>query len=587
MSEVRKTPAVRYLLPLGAVLLVLGLYSNAMRNHFIMDDQPIIVENDDVMTKRGLVDLWTHPVHVDRAVDVGHYRPLAVATFNLNAYVSEYQLNVKRFRFVNVVLLGLLGWLTAWWFGRFVEHPGAGWLAVLLLLVHPANAELVNHITARADTMAMLGVVGFLLSQRRAMLEDGWTPMVSLAAVGFALLAFGSKETGLLLIPAAAAQTWLAWARNHKEPIPHLSRVTLQSVLWLVLPVSLYVAARYAALHGLAVPLRVDSDIDGNPVAALGLDERLPVAAALAWFYFRQVIWPSTAYGHTPDAPPTWAHTEPYLGLMVLLAGVCALIWAVRRKHWLLVPLVIAAGHYVLVCQLLTPIGTYAANRLTLPFLLLAAALVTAWLDRRTYGSTRRRAVAVLPVSILAAALAFTVYTTNPDWYATVQRRAIDAELQPMSLRAQYHFAVALTQKPNVTDEDQRNARHMLESIAATPLGQDSPGVAYELGMIHLRLRELTEAEQCLEHTLKLRDDHLPAHLALADLHMDRLQLDTAADHLTTASMLVEKDPLLHTHVGDLLKLRRRLEQLREDEQRFPKPDNPLDVTASRQSAAD
>jgi len=567
MSEPRKSPAVRYLLPIGAFVLAIALYQNTRGNQFILDDEAIIVANPDLTTKAGLLELWTDPYHPRRAAEQFNYRPITILSFNLNAFLSEYRepLNFWRYRFVNIVLLGLLGWLTAWWFGRYVDHPVAGWLAVLLLIAHPTNMELINHIVGRADLLAMVGVIGFALSHRRALLEGQWDPPVALAAFVFAVAAFGAKETGFVLVPLVLAQAWLGGARRYKDDLNHVRKVNGMAVAIFALPMFAYLVGRVNALGALFGTPGVSADLDGNPLAAMTFAERLPAALALAWHYFSQLFAWSTAYNQVPAHIPTWASIETYLGIAVLLVALVAMVQAVRKRHWNLLPLVIAGSHFVLVSNLVVPTGVYAAHRLMLPFTLAAASIIASWLDRMTSVSTRRRAVAVLPVAAIGAYMAFVVFANNGYWANTVARRGHDSELQPMNPVARYHFGVALANKNNVTAEDWTNARNTLIGTAESFVDEPSAVLHHQIGVISARLRDDAMASEHLRRALQINPQLIEAHLALADLMLDRHNMQGAEQHINTATELLAGRRGLSDAIRTLLQLQHRLDRLRLD----------------------
>ena len=193
-------------LPAAAVVLAAFLlYLNALPNPFLLDDHDAIATNPDVVQPARLGRLWVDDYWAGRGDDPNLYRPLTILSYRLNAAASG--LSPEAFRLVNVLLLGLLGAGVLAWCRRWVGAAPATF-AGLVVVAHPAAAETINIIVGRADLLAMLGVVAFLLVQQRAA-DRGWTLPL---CVGGALAALAARA-------ASAAGAWPS-PRRPREASP-------------------------------------------------------------------------------------------------------------------------------------------------------------------------------------------------------------------------------------------------------------------------------------------------------------------------------------------------------------------------------
>lgn len=520
---------VRLLLPLAVTALVALLYVNSLSIPFILDAPKAILNHPDVVQADGLWRLWTHDYWAGQSPNPVLYRPLTVLSYHLNAQLWGFA--PLGFRIVNMLLLAGLGCLSAMWIARYTRRTVA-WLAGLLLVAHPANAEIINHIVGRADLLWLIGVVGFLYTQRRAIEQERWYWWRMLVGLLFVLLAVGAKESGLIVLPAALLQPWVIKRSKNTPPQPVSRSIRLVSAVLILLPAALFVAARALALRAaVAVPSRL-TDMTANPLQDASLSERLAGAFSIAWFYVRQTVWPDTSFLHTPAIAPGWGSAATLLGILMLLAGLLALGQALRHRHWLSLPLLMALGQYALVNNLLLPSGTYAANRFTLPFILLAVCATAAWFNRLTQGSTRRRAVAVIPCGMALILMASVVAQGNPHWANDVIRYNVDLQNQPDNPTAMYELGNALINADRATE-----AIPLLSAVVA--MRPDSLQARYKLGRAFLQSGNLEEAAAQYERVIDRYPDDWRAHLTLTDVCLQRRDLGGAEQHLRAAETLV------------------------------------------------
>jgi len=67
----------------------------------------------------------------------------------------------------------------------------------------------IHHVVGRADLLADARHRGVPVGAVQAIRSERWSAAKIFGALVFAAIAMGSKETGLLVVPAAAAQAWL------------------------------------------------------------------------------------------------------------------------------------------------------------------------------------------------------------------------------------------------------------------------------------------------------------------------------------------------------------------------------------------
>ena len=188
-------------LVLGAVVLV--SYLPTLSGRFILDDNPLIKNNDFLKEKHSIVSYFaqedgvTDPRNTPDSYHTGYYRPLTSLSFRLDHIL--WGTNPIGFRTTNLILHALTCLLLFQSLRLFVQNRQIAFWIVLLFALHPVNTETVAWASARNNILATLFVLlSFFLYVR------GWEERkhvcLTLSALSFAL-AVASKEFGLLTLP--------------------------------------------------------------------------------------------------------------------------------------------------------------------------------------------------------------------------------------------------------------------------------------------------------------------------------------------------------------------------------------------------
>lgn len=526
----RRTTLLRVYLPGAMVLVSVCLYIGALRNPFMTDDVPVILTQPRVLSPAGLLELWTGGSGTGGEAGgetETTFRPVTTLTYNLNAAATGYNPWPPAFRIVNIVLLGVVAWLAARWMSFFV-HPAAAWIAALLFLVHPGNGEAINHISGRAELLALAGVIGFCILQRRAVQEGGWSCRGAIGALLYAGLALGSAETGLVLVPLAFVQLLIpplgdTLAPTQADPGDNVivteprpatcrsAKVAVLSVVLMGVALGVYVAMRSAQVGWSGPTVAPARDLTQSPLVSMTLTQRLPAIASLAWTYLTQVVVPDCSFNRIPTAMPTWADTQAWLGAGTLGAGVLALGATILRRHWLCLALGLALAQFVVIGHVLMPAEVYAANRLGMALTLAATMVLALVVNGLTIHSTRQRATAVGLALMAAAAAAWPILLVN-DHCSTVERQRLrDLSDQPGNPVALFLYGEALFargQWSQALSFYEQALDHRPQSVQ----------LRHKLAAAHTMLGNSPEAARQYEEILRLNPDDARATHALGEL---------------------------------------------------------------------
>jgi tetratricopeptide (TPR) repeat protein len=252
--------------------------------------------------------------------------------------------------------------------------------------------------------------------------------------------------------------------------------------------------------------------------------------------------WPLFAFD-LPAELPTWSHTTPWLGLIVLLVGlgVTARLGS-RRSAWALGPAWWLLGAMVVV-QLVAPIGTYREVRLVYSLLPGLAIVVGALVLRLHVGTATRRRLVAAVLAIAAASMSLAVLRRNAEfrsesaWLEADQRRKPDHAPALLRLAADYRANGRLA-------EAEVLLRRVVELLP------DSGQAWFELARC-LDLRgELNAARAAYGRAVIANPAHGNAWVRFAALEMNAGRLDRAEQLIERAQALYPERIQVRYHRG-------------------------------------
>lgn len=493
-------------------------------------------------------------------------------------------------RLVNLGLLWALGLCAGLWLTHYVRR-GVAWMAAIPLVLHPIHVESVTGLAGRSDLLAAVGVMAFLCVQASAMRAGRWSFSAVLLAPLLGAMAMGAQPTGWAVWTAALAQAWsypgvdrrrpwtwpkaLAYsplaapadrqpaslstpaAHNAGPDHPGLHASVLVRLLGLILlliPASaLLISASHWQPPPAADPLGwlPSNDLTGNPLRWSAEVNPLAIWLALEAFYVRQALWPDTSSVLVPSELPTFASPAVWLGALCTLAALLWLIFGLMRRRWTTVPLAWAGAHLLVVSHVLGPGEPFASNRAALPLVVLAVAALAAAMSRLAGASGRGLAIASVPATLAAIALALGSVTANLDWQTPMDRAAADLRTRPWSVAATYRYArawIAHADRSAASDK-RRDAlieadRWLQRVLAKRP---DSVQAARARAELDLQLGSSARAAERYQRTLELLTlspaDRLHIHLQLAEIDIAAQRHPPAVEHLRKAWSLYDSLP--------------------------------------------
>ena len=512
--------------PLALIIVLAVLaYANAIRNGFVLDDIPIIVENPVVQSVGNVGTIFTTNYWsrggTNTVGDPTLYRPLTVLTYAID-YAVWGSGNAGGFHATNI-LLHVVATVVLFLVGlNVLGRSVAAVAAAAIFAVHPIHTEAVTGVIGRAEVLATLF---FLLAFHvlRAPTADSTAAgagksLWARAALGAALYLLGlfSKETAVTLPAVLAVDDWLR--RDRLPNAPSAKRT--------------YLAARYGALLIAAAIYFVlrQSAITNTPHLWPGFEgvsavQRVLTASRVLMEYLALFVFPRTLQ---PDYWKTDVPIAVSLGnIMVLLsialwASLGALVVRMRRRDTALV-LSIAWFFITIapVSNIFFPIGVAKAERvLYLPSvgLCFIAGWVYAWAVERARGSWIPR----VALAGIVVALGARTVIRNRDWRDNYTLAIAALKVSPSSPLMSDIAAGELVK----TGDTNRALALLQEAVRQAP---GMPLIRTHLGLVYYSQRRYDEAIAELQESIRRHPTEAEAHNNLGVVYAQVGQLDKAA----------------------------------------------------------
>lgn len=504
--------------PWSVAVLTAVVYLNSLGNSFHYDDSHSILENPHLRSLVNLPRILVDPQTFSREPAMAMYRPVLVATYALNYWVGGYK--PAGFRAVNLGIHALAAVLVFWLLGLLLGRWSLAWWGAMLFGLHPVHSQVVNYISSRSESLAVVGVLAAL----------GWTlasrprPVAALTAYAGALL---TKPSAVAALPLMIVGRWgpdagrLRWRRQ----VPFW----VATAVYLVLIVVNRFLTRSLSLS--------------QEVRPYG--EQLLTQAKAVVYYLWLAAMPmrlSVEHGLATGTPAL----APVVSSLLLLGSMIWLAW--RGRHacpWG----ILGVGWFLggLSVTLLVPLNmTVNEHRLYLAsigLLLVILGPLSARQSRRVLGWAG---------AVLLCCLAVLTWQRNQVWRDELSLWQDAAVKAPGLFRAQSNLGLALYEAGQAEEA-------LVVLQRALRLNPRYAKTWNNLGLVYEDLEHPAEAEEAYTRALGIEPELAGAHANLGRLYLNRGELDEARAHLERARSLDPYAPeprvalgLLHQQAGRL-----------------------------------
>lgn len=518
-GEVSQEPSLKKsrLLPIMIIIAIsCAVYGNALRNGFVYDDVPQVVENPWIRDIHSIQEIFSTNVWGFQGISTNYYRPLLHISFMLSYYF--FGLAPWGFHLVNILLHAGITVLVFFISSRLFRtaDPSASsfsrflpFIAAVLFAVHPIHTEVVDWVGGVTDLsfslFILLALYLYILSADRGVHQKGFY-LLSVASFFLATLC---KEPALTFPIILAAYDY-AFSREALRPLDYLKRYSPYLGV-----AAVYIILRVNALGGFA-PIRRHSELSAY--------EYLINALPLFRQYLGKLLLPTHLNAYHSFSPIS-SILEPS-GLLSLAASMLfaiAVLLALKKSRpvffalaLVLVPLLPAlyipgAGE-----------NTFAERYLYLPsfgFVLFITFLADQVVMHMSRWSVHLAAAFVLVVVLYSLG----TVQRNGVWKDDESLWRDVVEKSPASAVSHYNLACTLNSRGQI-DEAIREFRTAIRLKPAVT-AYKRLGVAYQSkGLVN-------EAIEQFQLAVRLQPGDSDAHALLAAAYADSGSLDKAIEH--------------------------------------------------------
>jgi hypothetical protein len=286
-----------------SLVLILGLtlfvYWNGLNGPYMFDDAANIVENTPVLIETLSFQTLITAASAYPGSGGGIMRPISMLSFGLNHYFTG--LDPYWFKLTNLLIHCANGlivfFLVRIWLrvvdpshDKRTESTQNDWIALATTaawLLHPINLTsvlyIVQRMTALAAFFSLAGLLLYSLGRMRMITNaKGGLALVSIGLLGGTILAFFSKENGLLLPLLIFVLEWTLFRfvtskRTERNILLSLFGLTLIPPLLFAMGFVIYNPQWLTSLYTLR---------------QFDLEERLLTESRVVWFYLKMLLFP-------------------------------------------------------------------------------------------------------------------------------------------------------------------------------------------------------------------------------------------------------------------------------------------------------
>ena len=416
--------------------ITLAVYWPGLDGPFLLDDRASI-QNIDIQ-ELNIAEL-TRVILSNGSGQTG--RPVSVLSLVLTQQTSG--LWPFAFKYTNLMLHLLIGWLLLWLGGRIIPlmvdiPPARAWLIASVAggiwLLHPLQVSTVLYAVQRMAQLSALFTVAAVLSYviGRQRIQDGRAlglPIILILVPVLTLLAVFSKENGAL-IPLYILVVELLVFSHRQRPIYARAR---QIGFFTVSLLPLLIAAVFVVTH-------LDSLLQGYANRPYTLDERLLTETRVIWFYLGLIFLPKIGQmGLFHDDFIVSTGLDPVtlasmLGILALVAII--FLWRRSRPVFAFAIAWFLAGHALESTFLPLELVFEHRNYLAMYGLLIGLSILL--LSRNSLPGIRP---GIVIATIILALLATQTTIRLSSWKAITTFTAVAMQDHPNSLRANSEYA--------------------------------------------------------------------------------------------------------------------------------------------------
>lgn len=487
------------------------IYSNSLKNGYVLDDFSVIKENNIVSQGTKNISLiWKSSYRFGYLnVNDGLYRPLTLTIFALQWQILPD--NPAFAHFFNVVIY-LLCIISAFlFFNKLTQDKFKATLFFIFLLfaVHPIHTEVTGNIKSLDEMLCFL--FGFWAMSLFYKYHESNNFLNLVFALVLILLGLLSKESAILFVAIIPVTFYFL------SNVP-IKKILLFTALTLI-PVVVFFIIRKSVL-GTVAGLEKVSMIDNLLLAAQNQSEKLGTVFIILFMYLKLMIFPNELlFNYSYNQIPVQAITSP-LSLLSVLLHVALIYWFVRSFKSNKTIAFGIAFYFIslsLYSNLVFTIGAAMGERFYF-----FASLAVIWIivfalsdvlkleksDLKKVFQSKANQYFASAVILISIVFSVKTYSRNFDWKSNEILYRTDIEKSRQSARSNYYLGNELVKLAGDTMKDQQKKIAMIDEAIgllqkSLEIIPDYNDAITQLGVAYYRKGDLTNAEIQYNKSLK------------------------------------------------------------------------------------
>jgi tetratricopeptide (TPR) repeat protein len=331
--------------------LIFIIYGQSLLGDYVFDDRGIVEHQNVLSDTNNIGRIIMHPYW---EADNGLYRPTTLISYAFNIVV--FGNDPFSFHLINLILYIFICFFIYLLIKKLFSQPILGFICALFFLTLPIHTEVVANITGRSELLCLFFSLLVLLEFSKEKINYYLIFLYS-------LLAIGSKETGITILPAVIC---LLYYREGKINIEIIKKY-FKEISAVSLGIIFYFFLRFFSL-GINKFLNIQTSLIENPLLFTDPISRMATSLKILWMYFYKSFWPiNLCSDYSFNQIPinhNWLNIEVLLGLFILFFSIYLIFKYKNKKPLITLGGIIFIFSFMPISNILFPIGTIAGERL-------------------------------------------------------------------------------------------------------------------------------------------------------------------------------------------------------------------------------
>jgi hypothetical protein len=332
-------------------ILIFIIYGQSLSGDFVFDDRNIIEHLPILSDIKNIDQVALHPFWT---IENGLYRPTTLLSYSFN--IALLGTSAFSFHLLNLLLYVFICFLIYLIIKKLFRNEFLAFITALLFLVLPIHTEVVANISGRGELLALFFSLLFI----RELIKEKinfyllflWT-----------LLAVGSKEIAIAIFPIM----FLILLIKEKNINIEILKKHFKNISASVIAVCFYFFLRFFSL-GINTFPEIQTSLIENPLLFTDTTSRIATAFKILWLYFEKTFWPiglcsDYSYNQIPIIH-NFLNLEVILGVIIFSFSIILLIYFLKKKPLISLGLGIFIFSFLIVSNIIFPIGTIMGERL-------------------------------------------------------------------------------------------------------------------------------------------------------------------------------------------------------------------------------